>query len=123
MVVLTPCLGRRWARPAVVATAAAGAGFGAAIHAVYDDAVWDLPIAWHNVASLWVPVELFGRDHVVRTGLATALAGRLAAAGERAVVVDEHLRAFCDAAGRTPRQDEQAAIAAEPSCRFVTRTQ
>jgi len=64
-------------------------------------------------------VAVVGAESCGKTRLVTALAGRLAAAGERAVVVDEHLRAFCDAAGRTPRQGEQAAIAAEQTRRIA----
>ena len=58
----------------MLAAAAASAGFGLAIGAVYTDDVWRQPIAWHNIASLRVPIDLFGRDHVVATGLAAGVA-------------------------------------------------
>lgn len=74
LVVLAPALRRRWAWPGILATAGAGAGLGLALDAVYADDVWHRPIAWHNIASLRVPIELFGRDHVVATGLAAAVA-------------------------------------------------
>jgi len=74
LVVLAPSLRRRWAWPGVLAVAAASAGFGLALGAVYADEVWRQPIAWHNIASLRVPIEVFGRDHVVATGLTAGAA-------------------------------------------------
>jgi hypothetical protein len=74
LVVLAPSLRRRWAWPGVLAAAAVSAAIGLALDAVYADDVWRQPIAWHNIASLRVPIELFGRDHVVATGLAAAVA-------------------------------------------------
>lgn len=74
LVVLAPGLRRRWAWPGILGAAGASAGLGLAIDAVYADEVWDQPIAWHNIASLRVPIELFGRDHVATTGLVAAVA-------------------------------------------------
>lgn len=74
LVVLAPSLRRRWAWPTVVGAAGASAGLGLAIDAVYPDDVWAKPVAWHNIASLRVPVDVFGPDHVVATGLAAAAA-------------------------------------------------
>lgn len=65
-------------------------------------------------------VALLGAESTGKTTLASALAAALRAAGRDAVVVPEVLRAFCDARGRTPRQDEQAAIAAEQWRRIDT---
>ena len=58
-------------------------------------------------------VALLGAESTGKTTLAAALADRLRAQGREAVVVPEYLRAFCEAAGRTPRREEQAGIAAE----------
>jgi len=85
LVVLAPALARRWARLAVPATGVGVVVGALALHARYDDEVWRSPIAWHNVAALRVPVEAFGRDHVVATGVAAGIAitvlGLLATAG------------------------------------------
>ena len=56
-------------------------------------------------------VAILGAESTGKTTLAAALADALRALGRDAVVVPEHLRAFCDAKGRTPRRDEQPAIA------------
>jgi nicotinamide riboside kinase len=59
-------------------------------------------------------IAIVGAESTGKTALASALALRLAAlSGLRCTWVDEHLRAWCDAHGRTPRQDEQAGIAAQ----------
>jgi len=79
LVVLAPALARRWVRVVVPATGAAVVAAAIALHARYADEVWRGPMAWHNVAALRVPVEVFGRDHVVATGVAAAVA--LTAAG------------------------------------------
>lgn len=74
LVVLAPSVPRRWAWPGVLAAAVASVGIAITLDARYADDVWDLPIAWHNIASLRVPIDAFGRDHVVATGLAAAAA-------------------------------------------------
>jgi nicotinamide riboside kinase len=56
-----------------------------------------------------------GAESTGKTTLASGLCLALQAQGLDAVVVPEWLRAFCVEAGRTPRQDEQAGIAAEQS--------
>lgn len=56
-------------------------------------------------------VAILGAESTGKTTLAAALADALRALGRDAVVVPEHLRSFCDAEGRTPRREEQAAIA------------
>lgn len=58
-------------------------------------------------------IALLGAESTGKTTLARALALELRALGHEVRVVDEFLREFCDAQGRTPRPDEQAAIAAE----------
>lgn len=63
-------------------------------------------------------IALLGAESTGKTTLANALAQRWRAAGRRVALVSEHLREWCDAAGRTPRQDEQAAIAAEQQRRI-----
>jgi nicotinamide riboside kinase len=52
-------------------------------------------------------IAIVGAESTGKTALARALAGRLGG-----VAVPELLRAWCERAGRTPRPDEQAAIAA-----------
>lgn len=79
LVVLAPALARRRVRLVVPATGVAVAVAAVALHARYAEEVWRGPMAWHNVAALRVPVELFGRDHVVATGVAAAIT--LTAAG------------------------------------------
>lgn len=58
-------------------------------------------------------IAIVGAESTGKTALAGALAARIAAeTGLATTWVPEHLRAWCDAAGRTPRRDEQAGIAA-----------
>lgn len=57
-------------------------------------------------------VAIVGAESTGKTALAQALAERIASlTGLRCTWVPEHLRAWCDGHGRTPRPDEQAAIA------------
>ncbi len=57
-------------------------------------------------------VALLGAESTGKTSLAKALGGRLGG-----IVVEEYLREFCHEAGRVPRVDEQAGIAAEQARR------
>jgi nicotinamide riboside kinase len=58
-------------------------------------------------------IPIVGAESTGKTALAQALAGRIASlTGLRCTWVGEHLRAWCDDHGRTPRQHEQAGIAA-----------
>ena len=63
-------------------------------------------------------VALVGAESTGKSTLAQALFRALLARGHDAVVVPETLREFCDTHGRTPRADEQAALAAEHSRRI-----
>ncbi|HEX2540503.1 MAG TPA: AAA family ATPase [Caldimonas sp.] len=63
-------------------------------------------------------VALLGAESTGKTTLARDLGTALGARGENVIVVAEYLREFCDARGRTPRRDEQRAIAAEQSRRI-----
>lgn len=63
-------------------------------------------------------VALVGAESTGKTTLAQDLFRALLARGHDAVVVPETLRTFCDTQGRTPRADEQAALAAEHSRRI-----
>jgi len=63
-------------------------------------------------------VALLGAESTGKTTLAEEIGAALAARGLRVAVVSEALREFCDANGRTPRRDEQAAIAAAQSERI-----
>ena len=65
-------------------------------------------------------VAIVGAESTGKTTLAAELAATLRARGQDAVAVDEALRDFCDREARTPRQDEQAAIAREQSGRIAT---
>ncbi len=57
-------------------------------------------------------IAILGAESTGKSDLAEALATRLAqATGLRSTWVPEHLRAWCDAHGRTPRREEQPAIA------------
>ena len=61
-------------------------------------------------------IAIVGAESTGKTWLARELARHLAVAtGQRCCWVPEHLRAWCDAHGRTPRPDEQAAIARRQS--------
>lgn len=63
-------------------------------------------------------IALLGAESSGKSTLAHALALTLRGEGHDAVVVSEWLRDFCAAAGRTPRRDEQAGIAAEQQRRI-----
>jgi len=63
-------------------------------------------------------VALLGAESTGKTTLAAEIGAALAARGLRVAVVGEALREFCDANARTPRHDEQAAIAAAQSERI-----
>jgi nicotinamide riboside kinase len=63
-------------------------------------------------------VALLGAESTGKTTLTGEIRLALAARGIRAAVVGEALRDFCIEHGRTPSQDEQAAIAREQSRRI-----
>jgi nicotinamide riboside kinase len=64
-------------------------------------------------------IAIVGAESTGKTALARALATRLAdATGLRVTWVPEYLREWCVRAGRTPRIDEQAAIADEQGRRI-----
>ncbi|MCK6425850.1 MAG: ATP-binding protein [Burkholderiaceae bacterium] len=64
-------------------------------------------------------LALLGAESTGKSTLARQLADALADRGQRVVRVDEFLREFCDRAGRTPTQAEQAGIAAEQARRIA----
>jgi nicotinamide riboside kinase len=64
-------------------------------------------------------IALLGAESTGKTTLAQALAAALAIDGRSVALVPEYLREFCDSNGRTPRQDEQAHIAAEQTRRIA----
>lgn len=68
-------------------------------------------------------VALLGAESTGKSTLALALQQALAVQGRRVARIDEVLRAFCDANGRTPRQHEQAGIAAEQTRRIDAAAQ
>ncbi len=65
-------------------------------------------------------VAIVGAESTGKTTLAHALAAALARPGRSVALVEEHLREFCNHHSRTPRRDEQAAIAAEQTRRIAS---
>ena len=66
------------------------------------------------MADTALRIAIVGAESTGKTALAQALTDRIAAlSGLRCTWVGEHLRAWCDTHGRTPRLDEQPAIAAQ----------
>ena len=63
-------------------------------------------------------VAVLGAESTGKTTLCGELGTAFAAEGRDVVVVDEYLREFCDRHARTPRREEQAAIAAEQTRRI-----
>ena len=63
-------------------------------------------------------VAILGAESTGKSTLARSLCTALADQGRRVALVGEVLREFCDARQRTPRQDEQASIAAEQTRRI-----
>jgi nicotinamide riboside kinase len=75
-------------------------------------------------ATRGVIIAILGAESTGKTTLARELALRLAdATGLTCTFVAEHLRQWCDRAGRTPRRDEQAAIADEQRRRIEAAAQ
>jgi nicotinamide riboside kinase len=64
-------------------------------------------------------VAILGAESTGKSTLALALQEALAAQGRRVARIDEVLREFCNARGRTPQQHEQAGIAAEQTRRIA----
>lgn len=64
-------------------------------------------------------IAVVGAESTGKSTLAQQLADTLRADGLVVTVLDEYLRSFCDQHGRTPRQDEQAHIAAEQTRRIA----
>lgn len=66
------------------------------------------------MAEAALRIAIVGAESTGKTALAQTLADRIGTlTGLRCTWVGEHLRAWCDARGRTPSQDEQAGIAAQ----------
>ena len=63
-------------------------------------------------------IAILGAESTGKSTLCYGLAQALYSAGQSAVVVDEYLREWCLKAQRTPRPEEQAAIAQEQSRRI-----
>ena len=64
-------------------------------------------------------IAVLGAESTGKTELARALAARLQQRGIATTLVGEYLREWCEREGRTPRPDEQAAIAAEQTRRIA----
>lgn len=76
-----------------------------------------------TVAEPGVVIAIVGAESTGKTTLAEGLAQALQADGLKAAMVSEYLREFCDDLGRTPRPDEQAAIAREQTRRIALAAQ
>ena len=63
-------------------------------------------------------LALLGAESTGKTHLAQALAAHARGLGHSVTVVPEYLREWCDQQGRTPRADEQVAIATEHARRI-----
>jgi nicotinamide riboside kinase len=73
--------------------------------------------------SVGLRIAIVGAESTGKTELARALAWRIEKhTGLSCMAVPEHLRAWCDREGRTPRRDEQAAIAAAQSAAIDAAT-
>ena len=64
-------------------------------------------------------IALLGAESTGKTTLACDLQAALAGPEQRVALVGEYLREFCDRMGRTPRRDEQHAIAREQTRRIA----
>ncbi|RZL95188.1 MAG: ATPase [Variovorax sp.] len=64
-------------------------------------------------------IAVLGAESTGKTELARALAARLQRRGVATTLVGEYLREWCEREGRTPRPDEQPAIAAEQTRRIA----
>ena len=65
-------------------------------------------------------IAIVGAESTGKSTLATALARRIAAdTGLACTHVDEHLRTWCERAGRVPRPDEQRAVAEAQQARIA----
>jgi nicotinamide riboside kinase len=65
-------------------------------------------------------IAVLGAESTGKTELARAIAARLARRGVAVRLVPEYLREWCDRERRTPRADEQAAIAIEQTRRIAS---
>lgn len=72
-----------------------------------------------NVHRPGAVIALLGAESTGKTTLARGLFDTLVAQGRRVALVEEFLREFCLREGRTPRHDEQAAIAQTQSQRIA----
>ena len=77
-------------------------------------------LRWPALSGPGRVLAVVGAECTGKSTLCQELAEQLSqATGLRCTVVAEHLREWCDTRGRTPRQDEQAAIAAEQARRIA----
>lgn len=74
------------------------------------------------LSSMGQVVAIVGAESTGKSTLARELTRVLSARGLSVAMVTEALRDFCDQHGRTPRADEQAAIAAEQTRRIAEAT-
>lgn len=73
LVVWAPALAGAWRRRAVAIAIPVVIAAAVGLHAWYPSEVWRQPAAWHNIATLRLPVDVIGEDHVVATGIAAAV--------------------------------------------------
>ena len=67
--------------------------------------------------KMGIRIALLGAESTGKTALADGIAAHFKAQGQDVVLVPEVLRVWCDAAGRTPRPEEQMGIALEQARR------
>jgi nicotinamide riboside kinase len=72
-----------------------------------------------NSACKAFVIGIVGAESTGKSRLAAQLRDALAAEGQPVALVEEYLREFCDRHGRTPRRDEQQAIADEQTRRIA----
>jgi nicotinamide riboside kinase len=72
------------------------------------------------VSTAGLIVAFLGAESTGKTTLSQDLGAALAAQGHDVAVVPEYLREFCNEHGRTPKQNEQRAIAEEQTRRIAT---
>src|SRR5262245_17565758 len=71
------------------------------------------------MATFGAVIALVGAESTGKTTMAHALAASLRAQGRDVALIEEALREFCARENRTPRADEQAAIASAQSQRIA----
>lgn len=72
-----------------------------------------------NAVAAPLSIAVLGAESTGKTQLSQDLAAHLRSQGQQVHVVGEYLREWCELEGRTPRKDEQLAIATEQARRVL----